>query len=191
TGMTSLGEIKDALEILISSGTRREKITLLHCATEYPTSLNNVNLCAMSAMKKAFPGTGIGYSDHTQGIEVSIAAVAMGATVIEKHFTIDRMLPGPDHASSVEPDELEAMVIAIRGIEKALGNGIKKPTDSEEKTKRIVRKSIVARTQIKKGETFAVENLTTKRPGTGISPMKWDEIIGSKANRDYDPDELI
>ncbi len=192
TGMCDLDEIAAALEVLESAGTAREKITLLHCNTEYPTPMVDVNLRAMEALRRAFPGLkGVGYSDHTLGIEVPIAAVSMGATVIEKHFTLDRNLPGPDHRASLEPEELSAMVQAIRNIEIALGDGVKKPTPSEFKNKPIARKSIVAAQRIVAGETFSEENLATKRPGTGVSPMWWDELIGQTARRNYEEDELI
>ena len=192
TGMCDLDEIAAALKVLESAGTAREKITLLHCNTEYPTPMDDVNLRAMKTLRDAFPGLkGVGYSDHTLGIEVPIAAVALGATVIEKHFTLDRTLPGPDHRASLEPEELSAMVRAIRNIETALGDGVKTPTPSESKNRPIARKSIVAARHITAGETFTGENLTVKRPGTGISPMRWDEWIGQTAKRDYDEDELI
>jgi N,N'-diacetyllegionaminate synthase len=190
TGMANLGEIEAALDVLGISGTQRKNITVLHCNTEYPTPMEDVNLRAMLSIKEAF-GVTVGYSDHTIGIEVPIAAVAMGATVIEKHFTLDRTLPGPDHAASLEPYELKSMVTAIRNIEKAMGNGIKKPSPSEIKNMPIARKSIVAKMTIKKGELFSEENLAVKRPGTGISPMEWDTVIGKPANRDYEIDELI
>ena len=191
TGMADLGEIEDALDVLIKAGTVRENITVLHCNTEYPTPFEDVNLRAMLTIRAAFPGVQVGYSDHTLGIEVPIAAVAMGATVIEKHFTLDRNMEGPDHKASLEPDELKAMVQAIRNIEKALGNGIKKPSPSELKNKPVARKSIVAARDIKEGEEFTEENLTAKRPGTGISPMRWDEILGKHAQKKYVEDELI
>lgn len=190
TGMADLGEIESALNILINAGTKKEKITILHCNTEYPTPIEDVNLSAMLTIKNAFD-VNVGYSDHTMGIEVPIAAVSMGARVIEKHFTLDRNLPGPDHKASLEPGELKAMVKAIRNIEKALGNGIKKPSPSELKNKPIVRKSIVAAKNIKKGEVFTEENITVKRPGNGISPMCWDEVSGRIAKRDFYADELI
>ena len=190
TGMADLGEIEDALDVLINSGTKKENITVLHANTEYPTPFEDVNLKAMQTISCAFD-VDVGYSDHTMGIEVPIAAVAMGAKVIEKHFTLDRNLEGPDHRASLEPDELKAMVSTIRNIEKALGNGIKKPSKSEKKNIEVARKSIVAKRDIKKGEKFSEENLTVKRPGNGISPMRWDEIIGKVANRDYKEDELI
>ena len=190
TGMADMGEIKDALGVLINSGTPLENITVLHCNSEYPTPFEDVNLRAMQTIGNAF-GVAIGYSDHTPGIEVAIAAVALGAAVIEKHFTMDRDFPGPDHKASLEPDELKAMVQAIRNIEKALGDGIKKPSPSEYKNKPIVRKSIVAARSIRRGETFTVENLMIKRPGTGISPMCWDDILKMKASKDFYEDEII
>lgn len=190
TGMANLGEIEAAIEVIESSGTLREAITVLHCTTEYPTPMEDVNLLAMINIGNAL-GVKIGYSDHTPGIEISIAAVALGATVIEKHFTIDRSLPGPDHRASLEPDELLAMVTAIRNIEKAMGDGIKRPSVSEQKNIPIARKSLVAARHIKAGELLNAENLTAKRPGTGISPMRWDEVIGHIAFRDFCQDELI
>ncbi len=190
TGMADLGEIEDALDVLIESGTKKENITVLHCNTEYPTPFEDVNLRAMLTIKEAFK-VRVGYSDHTLGIEVPIAAVALGAEVIEKHFTLDKNLPGPDHKASLDPGELKTMIKAIRNIEKAIGDSIKKPSPSEKKNIPIVRKSIVAKRPIKKGEILTEENLTTKRPGTGISPMRWREIIGRKAQRDFKKDELI
>jgi len=191
TGMANLGEIEAALDVLTESGTSLENITVLHCNTEYPTPFEDVNLRAMLTIQNAFPGISVGYSDHTLGIEVPIAAVAMGATVIEKHFTLDRNLPGPDHRASVEPHELTDMISSIRNIEKALGTRTKKPSPSELKNKLIVRKSIVAARSIRKGEAFNIENLTIKRPGTGISPMRWDDILKMKASRDFYEDEII
>ncbi|MCX5828123.1 MAG: N-acetylneuraminate synthase [Deltaproteobacteria bacterium] len=191
TGMANLGEIEAALDVLTESGTPLENITVLHCNTEYPTSFEDVNLSAMLTIWNAFPGISVGYSDHTPGIEVSIAAVAMGATVIEKHFTLDRNLPGPDHKASLEPNELKAMVQAIRNIEKALGDGIKRPSPSELKNKPIARKSLVAIQPIKMGELFSADNITAKRPGAGISPMRWDEVLGQAAPKDYKKDDLI
>ena len=190
TGMATLGEIEAAIEVLEQAGTLRSKITVLHCTTEYPTPMAEVNLSAMQNIHSAF-GVSVGYSDHTSGIEVAIAAVALGALVIEKHFTLDRNLPGPDHKASLEPKELKAMVAAIRNIEVALGDGLKRITPSETKNKPIVRKSLVAMQDIIKGEVFTEKNLTTKRPGTGIPPMRWDEVIGRKAHRNFSEDELI
>ena len=190
TGMATLGEIEAALDVLEQAGTGRPKITVLHCTTEYPTPMNEVNLRAMQSIYSAF-GVAVGYSDHTQGIEVAIAAVGMGATVIEKHFTLDRSLPGPDHKASLEPRELKSMVAAIRNIEVALGDGIKRLTPSEARNKPVVRKSLVASQAIKAGEVFCVHNITTKRPGTGISPMHLDEVMGRNAPRDFSADELI
>ena len=190
TGMSTLGDIEAAIDVLEYAGTPRIKITVLQCTTEYPTPMTEVNLRAMHSIHEAF-GTAVGYSDHTQGIEVAIAAAAMGATVIEKHFTLDRNLPGPDHQASLEPAELIAMVRAIRNIEEALGDGIKRLTPSEVKNKSVVRKSLIASREIKAGEPFTTENITTKRPGTGISPMRWDEVLGGIAPRDFVMDELI
>lgn len=191
TGMADLGEIRDALGILTGAGTRLEDITVLHCNTEYPTPFEDVNLRAMLTIKAEFPGVKIGYSDHTLGIEVPIAAVAMGAAVIEKHFTLDGNMEGPDHRASLETPELKAMVGAIRTIEKALGDGIKRPSPSELKNIHVVRKSIVAAREIHNGELLTEENLAVKRPGTGMSPMRWDEVIGQVAQKDYVEDELI
>ena len=190
TGMATLGEIEAAIELLEQSGMPHKKLTVLHCTTEYPTPMQEVNLRAMHSIHNAF-GVATGYSDHTQGIEVAIAAVAMGATVIEKHFTLDHNLPGPDHQSSLEPKELKAMISAIRNIEVALGDGIKRLTPSEARNKPLVRKSLVASRRIIAGEVFTAENITSKRPGTGISPMYWDDIIGKKSLRDFAVDELI
>ena len=190
TGMANLGEIEDALNVLMKAGTTRENITILHCNTAYPTLIKDVNLKAMQTIEAEF-NVKVGYSDHTLGIEVSIAAVALGASVVEKHFTLDKNMEGPDHKASLEPDELKAMIHAIRNIEKAFGSGIKKASPSELKNKPIARKSIVAARDIRKGEAFTEENLTVKRPGTGISPMKWDEVIGKKATKDYQRDDLI
>jgi N,N'-diacetyllegionaminate synthase len=190
TGMADLGEIEDALDALMQAGTPKDKITVLHATTDYPCPIAEVNLRAMQTIRNAF-GVKVGYSDHTEGIEVPIAAVAMGASVIEKHFTLDRTMEGPDHKASLEPNELKAMTHAIRKIEQALGNGIKKPGKSEAGNIPIVRKSIVAASTIKIGEPFTVDNITTKRPGSGISPMRWDEMLGKVAQRDYQSDELI
>ena len=191
TGMSDLGEIEDALMVLAKAGTVPEDIVVLHCNTEYPTPFEDVNLSAMSTIRAAFPGIQVGYSDHTPGIEAPVAAVALGASVIEKHFTLDRNMEGPDHRASLEPDQLKSMVSAIRNIEKAIGNGVKEPSLSEQKNKEIVRKSIVASRDIKKGEIFSVENISVKRPGTGINPMHWDEVLGKTATRDFKNDEKI
>lgn len=190
TGMADLGEIEDALDVLRQAGVAKEKITVLHATTEYPCPMDEVNLRAMQSVHVAF-GVQVGYSDHTPGIEVAIAAVAMGATVIEKHFTLDRNLPGPDHKASLEPEELKAMVAAIRNIEIALGDGIKRLTPSEARNRPVARKSLVASQAIKAGEVFSAQNMTTKRPGTGISPMRWDDVMGRTAPRDIAADELI
>lgn len=190
TGMATIDEIGAALALLEQAGTPRDRITVLHCNTEYPTPMTDVNLRAMLTIRDTL-GVAVGYSDHTTGIEVAIAAVALGATVIEKHFTLDRNLPGPDHQASLEPAELEAMVAAIRNIEIALGDGIKRPTPSEAKNKPVARKSLVASQTIKAGEVFSAQNITAKRPGTGISPMRWDEVMGRAAPRDFSADELI
>ena len=190
TGMATLKEVKEALKILEGSGGNRNQITVLHCNTEYPTPMEDVNLNAMLSMKEEL-GVNIGYSDHTLGIEVPIAAVAMGAIVIEKHFTLDREMDGPDHATSLEPDELKQMVKSIRNIEKAMGNGVKKPSKSEKKNIEIARKSIVANQEIKKGDFFTKDNLAVKRPGSGISPMEWEHVIDQKASKDFDRDDLI
>lgn len=190
TGMATLGEIEAALEVLEQAGTLRNRITVLHCNTEYPTPMADVNLRAMLTIRDAFD-VAVGYSDHTVGIEVAVAAVALGATIIEKHFTLDRNLPGPDHKASLEPAELKAMVAAIRNIEQALGDGIKRPSVSEAKNKPITRKSLVAACAIRAGEVFSENNLIAKRPGTGLSPMRWDEVLGHKAPRDFSVDELI
>jgi len=190
TGMSTLGEIEAALEILETAGTPRNQITVLHSNTEYPTPMEDVNLKSMLTIGEAF-GVAVGYSDHTLGIEIPIAAVALGATVIEKHFTLDRNLPGPDHQASLEPAELKAMVTAIRNIEVALGDGIKRPSPSEIKNRKIVRKSIVAACNISAGDVFRESNLTVKRPGSGISPMRIEEVLGRISPRDIDIDELI
>lgn len=190
TGMSTAEDIQNAVDVLLRWGKTKDQITILHCNTEYPTPFEDVNLLAMQSIAKQF-GTKVGYSDHTRGIEVPIAAVALGATVIEKHFTLDRNMPGPDHKASLEPDELKAMVSAIRNIEKALGSSEKKVTDSERKNIAIARRSIVAAKDIHKGEILTEENLTVKRPGTGISPMRWEEVLGTKAVRDFMEDELI
>lgn len=191
TGMADMEEIKAAVQVFISAGKSLDQVTILHCNTEYPTPFADVNLKAMNTIA-AECKTAVGYSDHTTGIEVPIAAVALGATLIEKHFTLDRDMEGPDHKASLEPGELTAMVSAIRNIELAIsGDGQKKASPSEIKNKPIARKSIVAAMDIKAGEIFTAENLTTKRPGNGVSPMQWDEVIGTKAVRDFSADELI
>ena len=190
TGMADMGEIEDALDVLMEAGTKKEDITVLHANTMYPTPMEDVNLKAMVTIGKTFD-ISYGYSDHTLGIEVDIAAVAMGASCIEKHFTLDKTMQGPDHKASLEPYELQAMVKAIRNIEIALGSSVKKPSKSETPNIKVARKSIVASKEIKKGEIFSEENLAIKRPGNGISPMRWDEIVGTMATRDYDEDELI
>ena len=188
TGMCMMQEIEDALELFRDYS--RKDITLLHCNSQYPTPYEDVNLRAMITLSDHY-GVNTGYSDHTQGIEVPIAAVALGATVIEKHFTMDKGMKGPDHQASIEPSELAAMVKAIRHIERALGDGVKQPTLSELKNISIARKSIIAKKQVHKGEVFTEENLTVKRPGVGISPMHWDEYIGRPSDKDYLPDEMI
>ncbi len=188
TGMAEMNEIHAAIDVLEKNGTT--DITLLHCTTEYPAPIENVNLNVMKTMRTSF-GYPVGYSDHTQGIEVDLAAVALGATIIEKHFTLDRNLPGPDHKASLEPDELKAMVDGIRKIELALGSNEKKPSEAELKNRLVARKSIVAKTSIKAGEILTDNNITTKRPGSGINPMMWNDVIGSRAIRDFEEDELI
>jgi len=190
TGMANLDEIGDALDILIASGASKEQITVLHATTEYPCPIEDVNLRAMHTIAETFR-IKVGYSDHTNGIEVPIAAATMGATVIEKHFTLDKAMEGPDHKASLEPSELVEMVRGIRNIEKALGDGIKKPSPSEVKNMSVARKSIVAGKTIRKGEILNTENITVKRPGNGISPMRWDDILGTKAMKDYSADEQI
>jgi N,N'-diacetyllegionaminate synthase len=188
--MSQLGEVGNALDILINTGTSKDNITVLHANTMYPTPMEDVNLNAMLTMQNEF-GVDIGYSDHTLGIEVDIAAVAMGASCIEKHFTLDKTMDGPDHKASLEPEELKSMVSAIRNIEKALGSSEKKPSPSETVNIDVARKSIVASQSIKKGDKLSSKNITTKRPGTGINPMKWDEIIGAPAKKDYRMDDPI
>jgi len=190
TGMADSKEIDDALRVLLHAGAKKSDITVLHCNTEYPTPMEDVNLTAMNTIKDTF-NVSVGYSDHTLGIEIPIAAVAMGATVIEKHFTLDNTMDGPDHKASLEPNELKAMVAGIRNIEIALGHGRKEPSNSEKKNKEVARKSIVAKTDIRKGDVFNTNNITVKRPGSGISPMLCDEIIGKIANQDYEEDDLI
>lgn len=191
TGMCDMQDVENAVSILLKWGTKKENITILHCNTEYPTPYQDVNLKAMESIRQKF-GVEVGYSDHTKGIEVPIAAVALGATVIEKHFTLDRNMEGPDHKASLEPDELKAMVSSIRNIEMAVsGSGEKCVSPSERKNIEIARKSIFAACGIKKGDVFTDQNLTVKRPGNGISPMLWDEVIGQSAIRDFCKDEMI
>ncbi len=191
TGMATMNDISSALQVFLDAGVSKDNITILHCNTEYPTPYEDVNLKAMLHIQKEF-GTAIGYSDHTLGIEVPIAAVALGASVIEKHFTLDQTMDGPDHKASLEPSELKAMVSGIRNISKSIeGSGLKEPSNSERKNIEIARKSIVAAQPIKKGEVFSEENLTVKRPGNGISPMQWDQVIGKTASRDFEIEDLI
>lgn len=190
TGMASLGDIEAAIDAVEATGLPRAKITVLHCTTEYPAPIDEVNLLAMRTIARAF-GVRVGYSDHTEGTDVAIAAVALGATVIEKHFTIDRNLPGPDHAASLEPDELASMIRSIRRIEMALGTAQKRCSASERANASVVRKSIVASRDISAGEVFGEDNLTTKRPGTGLSPMRWDDVVGRPAPRVFKTDEAI
>lgn len=190
TGMCDEDDIRNALDVLLKNGLTKDQITILHCNTQYPTPMKDVNLKAMLTIKHDFE-TAVGYSDHTRGIEVPIAAVALGAKVIEKHFTLDRNMAGPDHKASLEPQELKAMVQAIRNIESALGTGIKQVSESERGNIAVARKSIVASTYIKKGETLTDSNLSVKRPGTGISPMLWETLVGTKATKDYQPDDQI
>ncbi|WP_079682588.1 N-acetylneuraminate synthase [Macellibacteroides fermentans] len=190
TGMCDMTDIDNAIQVLLKFGVTKEQITVLHCNTEYPTPMHDVNLNAMKAIADKFE-VNIGYSDHTKGIEVPIAAVALGATVIEKHFTLDKTMEGPDHKASLEPQELIAMTNAIRNIEMALGSGEKKVTSSEINNKSVARKSIVASQYIQVGDVLTESNLTVKRPGTGISPMLWENVLGTKATKSYQPDELI
>lgn len=190
TGMATLEEIGDAIAVFEASGVRRDMITVLHCTTEYPAPVADVNLRAMQTIAHEF-GVRVGYSDHTQGIEVAVASVALGATIIEKHFTLDRTLPGPDHKASLEPDQLAAMVVAIRNIEQAMGDGVKGPSPTEARNLPIVRKSLVAIRPIQAGELFSAQNVGAKRPGTGISPMRFDYVIGRPAPRNFALDQLI
>lgn len=192
TGMSTLEEVAAALDALEQAGTPPERVTLLHCTTQYPTPFEAVNLRAMDTLRTAFPRcAGVGYSDHTPGTAIPLAAASRGAVVVEKHFTLDRNMEGPDHKASLEPDELREMVDGIRRVEAALGNGVKHPTAVETANLAIVRKSLVAARPIRKGELFSAENMTAKRPGTGISPMRWDEFLGKAATRDYAEDELL
>lgn len=190
TGMSTLKEVEDAVSVLVNNGIKKEDIILLHCTTQYPTPMEDVNLLAMMTLAQLNVG-GIGYSDHTIGIEVPIAAAALGAKVLEKHFTLDKTLPGPDHRASLEPSELAEMVKAVRNIEKALGTGEKRVADSEKSNIEVARKSIVAACDIRKGEVLTEDNLAVKRPGNGISPMAWDEVIGTRAIKDFPYDSLI
>ena len=190
TGMSNLEEIGAAINVLVNSGTKKENITVLHCNTEYPTPFDDVNLRAMKSIGKTY-GVKVGYSDHTIGLEVPVAAVTLGATVIEKHFTLDCRMNGPDHKASMEPGDFNRMVCAIRNVEHALGEGVKKLSSSEQRNKVIIRKSIVASRPIKQGETFTEENITTKRPAIGLSPMTWDSVVGKKSKRDFNKDEPI
>jgi len=190
TGMATMSEVGDAVDALLANGLARDRLSILHCTTDYPTHFPHVNLRAMASLGAAF-GTATGYSDHTLGCEIPVAAVALGAGVIEKHFTLDRELPGPDHRASLEPGELAEMVRQIRNVEQALGDGIKQPTPPEVANRRVARKSIVAARPIRRGETLTADMLTVKRPGTGISPMQWDQVVGRTASRDFDADEVL
>jgi N,N'-diacetyllegionaminate synthase len=190
TGMSNLDEIEDAVQVIINAGSAKRNITLLHCTTEYPAAMEEINLRAMLTLKQKF-GVAVGYSDHSSGTEVAVAAVALGASIIEKHFTLSQGMDGPDHKASLEPEEFRQMVKVIRNIEKALGDGIKIPSASELKNMKVARKSIVATSKIEKGTLFAETNIGVKRPGTGISPMRWDDILGRTAPRDFSEDELI
>jgi N,N'-diacetyllegionaminate synthase len=190
TGMSNMADIEAALDILENAGTPRSQIIVLHCNTEYPAPMNEVNLRAMQSISQAF-GVNVGFSDHTKGVEIAIAAVALGASVIEKHFTLDCKMPGPDHRASIEPTDLARLVSSIRNVELAMGDGIKRAGPSEVRNISIVRKSIVAACPIRQGETFSFDNLIVKRPGSGISPMLWDEVVGKIAHRDFAMDELI
>lgn len=191
TGMCTLDDVAAAVDVLEQAGTKRHRIALLHCTTEYPAPYDEINLKAMETLAEAFPGVPVGYSDHTPGIEIAVAATAMGAVIIEKHFTLDRHMEGPDHRASLEPSELGQMIRALRHVSQALGDGIKRPTPSELKNRDIARKSIVASRPIAAGEILTAENLTTKRPGTGLSPMLWDSVIGTPAPRALQKDDLL
>ncbi len=190
TGMSNLKEVEIAFKLLVSLGTKKEYISILHCTTDYPANYRDVNLNAMATMSKKFK-VDVGYSDHTSGTEVAIAATALGANIIEKHFTLDCNLPGPDHSASLEPGELKQMISSIRNIEAAMGHGKKVPCASEKKNINIIRRSIVAKKHINKGEIFTADNLICKRPGSGVSPWKWDEVLGRKSNKNYLEDDLI
>ncbi len=191
TGMSAMAEVEAAVSVLVEAGAQRARISLLHCNTEYPTPFEDVNLHAMQRMAAAFPDMAVGYSDHTPGIEIAIAAAALGARIIEKHFTLDRNMPGPDHRASLEPEELAAMVRTVRHVEKAMGDGVKRASPSETGNLSIVRKSIVAARDIEPGERLSEANMTVKRPGTGISPIHWDAIVGMRATKRFQKDELI
>ncbi|MFH2060665.1 MAG: N-acetylneuraminate synthase [Pseudomonadota bacterium] len=191
TGMADLNEIQAAVDVLVKKGISSDQIALLHCCSEYPTPPDHVNLRVIKAMEKRFPGFKIGYSDHTTGIQIAVAAVAAGAQIIEKHFTLDKNMEGPDHRASIEPDQLCKMVESIRLVEQALGNGIKTATKAERENRQVVRKSIVASIPIQSGEIFSIDNITVKRPGNGLSPMKWYNVLGRKATKAYAPDEPI
>ena len=191
TGMADLGEVEDALNVLEASGCPRAEITLLHCTTAYPTPLDEVNLLAMRTLGAAFPGVSVGYSDHTEGIAVPVAAVVMGARVIEKHFTLDRTMDGPDHRASLEPAVLAEMVKTVRAVEAAMGDGVKRPTATELENRSVARKSLVAARDIHRGALIVAEDLAAKRPGSGMSPMRWDDVVGSTASRDYAAGDLI
>jgi N,N'-diacetyllegionaminate synthase len=190
TGMATLDEIRDALDVLSTSGISKDDITVLHCTTEYPADRTSVNLRAMQTISDTF-AVKVGYSDHTEGIEIPIAATALGATVIEKHFTLDKTMEGPDHKASLDPTELNAMITAIRNVTAALGDGKKAPLPIELENRKVARKSIVAKRAIARGERFTEENLTVKRPGTGMSPMKWDALIGTVAPKSFSVDEMV
>lgn len=191
TGMADLDEVRAAVDILTGEGMPLSNIDIMHCITEYPAPVQDVNLMAMATVKDAFPGIKVGYSDHTEGFEIALAAVAMGARLLEKHFTLDKNLEGPDHRISLDPLELKTMIKSIRNVEKALGDGEKRPTSSEIANRSVVRKSIVASRFIKKGDVFSESNITTKRPGTGISPMRWDEVVGVIAQHNFEEDEMV
>lgn len=191
SGMATLSEIDESVSALLAAGLGPDKLTILHCTTEYPAPVDEVNLRAMLTIRMAFPGLTVGYSDHTEGIHIPVASAALGAEVIEKHFTLDRSMEGPDHKASLEPDELKAMVDAVRSVEAAIGDGWKRPTVSELPNRRAARKSIVAAKNIKAGEVLSVDNLTTRRPGDGMSPMRWDDVIGTIAQRDLRINEKL
>lgn len=191
TGMATLGEVENALEVLERAGLKDSQITLLHCTTEYPAPVEEVNLLAMLTMGRAFPGIEVGYSDHTDGIDISIAAAALGARILEKHFTLDKTMAGPDHRASLEPQDLAGMVKSVHRVCQALGDGRKRPTPSELPNRAIARKSIVVVQPIRQGEIFSTENLTTRRPGNGMSPMRWDDVVGTPAPRDYQTGEML